>query len=70
MTTPSNGGAVEPGAINWRKSSASSSHNSDCIEVASTLDATLVRDSKNRSILALSFPSHSWFHFLDSAKNH
>lgn len=58
----SNGGdaCVE---IGWRTSSYSS-NGGDCVEVAPTLDAVLVRDSKDRTGPALTVPTPAWHAFL------
>jgi len=52
----------------WRKSSHSS-NGSNCVEVASTPDATLARDSKNPTGPTLRFPQTSWVGFLAQAQH-
>jgi hypothetical protein len=49
-------------AVTWRKSSFSESGN--CVEVAFTEAAVLVRDSKDTRGPVLSFPSADWAAFL------
>jgi hypothetical protein len=48
---------------NWRKSRRSIA-NGDCAEVASSADAVFIRDTKNRSQHALSYPAVSWHSFV------
>jgi hypothetical protein len=48
------------GALNWRKSSYSSSNGGDCVEVATTPRTIAVRDSKNPGGGALAFSRVSW----------
>ncbi|MGH3794707.1 MAG: DUF397 domain-containing protein [Pseudonocardiaceae bacterium] len=55
-----NGNCVEVG---WRTSSYSVG-NGDCVEVATTPDAVLVRDSKDRDGPALTVPATTWRAFL------
>jgi hypothetical protein len=55
-----NGGCVEVG---WRTSSYSNG-GAACVEVAPAPDAVLVRDSKNRTGPALTFPTPAWHAFL------
>jgi len=51
----------------WRKSSRSG-NGANCVEVASTPDATMTRDSKNPTGPTLRFAQASWVGFLDRAK--
>jgi Domain of unknown function (DUF397) len=44
----------------WRKSSYSGGSGGDCIEVADTVGAVMVRDTKNRDALTLVFPPRAW----------
>jgi hypothetical protein len=53
----------------WRKSSASSGHNANCVEMALTPSAMLIRDSKNHTGSTLSFPRDTWVSFLHSTRN-
>lgn len=49
----------------WRKSSFSSgTDGSACVEVAVTLDAVAIRDSKNAAGPRLEFPLPHWQQFL------
>ncbi|GGU45503.1 hypothetical protein GCM10010178_42400 [Lentzea flava] len=56
---------VQPDNLEWRKSSYSSKHNDECVEVALPGDA-LVRDSKNPKGAVLGFTSAAWATFLHS----
>lgn len=53
----------------WRKSSYSSSHSSDCVEVGFGRDEIAVRDSKNPDGPALSFPAATFTAFLTATKH-
>ena len=44
-------------ASNWRKSSYSGANGGECVEVASTADAVMVRDTTDRGGHALSVPA-------------
>jgi hypothetical protein len=48
----------------WRKSSHSGSGDNDCVEVALTVDAAGVRDSKNTDGPELAFPASTWRDFV------
>jgi Domain of unknown function (DUF397) len=51
----------------WRKSSRSTSQG-NCVEVAQLpSQVTAVRDSKNPTAPALTFPTPTWSHFLHQA---
>lgn len=52
---------------NWRKSSYSTSSN-NCVEVASTANGILVRDSKDPASLILAFSPQSWAGFIRAVK--
>ncbi|WP_424568740.1 DUF397 domain-containing protein [Streptomyces sp. CH-036] len=59
------GGAFEP---RWFKSSYSDSSNSnECVEVATALDAVLVRDSKNTQGPCLALAPTAWAAFVPYA---
>jgi Domain of unknown function (DUF397) len=65
----SNGGGdcVEVGA--WRKSSHSGNGGTDCVEVGDvSLDAVLVRDTKDRDGAALAFSAGAWRTFVASLR--
>ena len=47
----------------WRKSSYSGSSGGNCVEVAGTVGAVMVRDTKNRDALTLAFPPRAWAAF-------
>lgn len=48
----------------FRKSSYSTSHGQDCVEVADAPGASAVRDTMNRQQGHLEFPSAEWTAFL------
>ncbi|MEV6681318.1 DUF397 domain-containing protein [Streptomyces erythrochromogenes] len=51
--------------LEWFKSSYSDSSNiNDCVEVANTPGAILVRDSKDTTRTHLAFGSHAWAGFV------
>ncbi|MBV2363943.1 DUF397 domain-containing protein [Streptomonospora nanhaiensis] len=50
----------------FRTSSYTRSEN--CVEVADAPGASAVRDSKNRQIGVIQFPSAEWIHFLGAVK--
>jgi len=49
--------------LNWRKSRASD-NTADCVEISSTADAVLVRDSRDRSGALLTFLPAQWSAFV------
>ncbi|MFJ2583517.1 DUF397 domain-containing protein [Streptomyces sp. NBC_00376] len=54
--------------LEWFKSSYSDSSNSnECVEVATTPDVVLVRDSKNAQGARLAFASGAWAGFVSYA---
>jgi hypothetical protein len=53
----------------WRKSSYSNSQGGDCVEVASTGMAVLVRDSKAPDSGRLALSAHEWDAFLTGVRN-
>ncbi|MEY9944083.1 DUF397 domain-containing protein [Kitasatospora sp. GAS1066B] len=53
--------------VAWVKSSHSNNEGGECIEVAATPTTIHVRDSKDKTGPALSFPSPSWTAFLTLA---
>jgi hypothetical protein len=52
----------------WRKSTASTSDNNNCLEVALTPDLVLVRDSKHATGPDLTFASSMWAAFVDTLR--
>ncbi|MEV7613843.1 DUF397 domain-containing protein [Streptomyces sp. NPDC089799] len=55
--------------VAWRKSSYSDGGDiNDCVEVATTLAAVLVRDSKDTAIPHLSFSPAAWGGFVTAAR--
>ena len=55
-------------AGNWRTASYSGSNGGECVEVASTDEAVLVRDTKNRAGATLSVPASAWQAFSTAMK--
>ncbi|GAA1861075.1 DUF397 domain-containing protein [Actinomadura bangladeshensis] len=58
------------GSVHWRKSSYSTEHGTNCVEVAAlgTSGSVGARDSKNPSGPVLSFTPASWDAFLGEIK--
>ena len=52
----------------WRKSTRSIA-NGDCAEVASSSDGVAIRDTKDRSKLALRYPANSWRMFVSDVRS-
>ncbi|HEY2264932.1 MAG TPA: DUF397 domain-containing protein [Streptosporangiaceae bacterium] len=48
------------GALNWRKSSYSTSNGGDCVEVATTSHMVAVRDSKDPAGAVVTVNLNSW----------
>jgi hypothetical protein len=48
---------------NWRKSTYSGANGGDCIEVSDAARAVLVRDSKDRDGVTLTFGPQAWRDF-------
>lgn len=44
----------------WRKSSYSSGNGGNCVEIGHATNAVLVRDTKNRDGVTLTFSASSW----------
>ncbi|MFF1923241.1 DUF397 domain-containing protein [Streptomyces sp. NPDC058221] len=60
--------AGDDSRLEWFKSSYSDSSNSnECVEVAATTDAVLVRDSKHAQGPRLAFASGAWADFTSYA---
>jgi hypothetical protein len=55
-------------AGNWRTASYSGANGGECVEVASTDEAVMVRDTKNRAGATLSVPAHAWQAFIAAVK--
>ena len=55
-------------AGNWRTSSYSGANGGECVEVATTADTVLVRDSKNRTGNVLSVSASAWRAFVSAVK--
>ncbi|MEV2275709.1 DUF397 domain-containing protein [Nocardiopsis sp. NPDC049922] len=51
---------VANGWQNWRKSSYSGGHGGECVEVADRPGAAAVRDTRNRELGHLAYPSAEW----------
>jgi Domain of unknown function (DUF397) len=59
----------ESAPVAWRKSSASTGNNGDCVEVAFAEDGVLVRHSRNPSGPMLLFTPSEWRAFVTGAQN-
>jgi Domain of unknown function (DUF397) len=60
----------DPGAVRWKKSSASYA-NGDCVEIASLPDGRVgIRDSKDPDGPVLQFSASEWRAFLSGAASH
>ncbi|TDD62785.1 DUF397 domain-containing protein [Actinomadura darangshiensis] len=59
-----------PGRLYWRKSSRSTEHGTNCVEVAAPVMSKriLTRDSKDPSGPALGFTRAEWSAFMGEAK--
>jgi hypothetical protein len=57
------------GALSWRKSSYSGNNGGNCVEVATTPGAVLVRDTKNQHEPALALSAGTWRAFADRTRN-
>ena len=55
-------------AGNWRTASYSGANGGECVEVASTDEAVMVRDTKNRAGATLSVPANAWQTFIAAMK--
>ncbi|MEU8514759.1 DUF397 domain-containing protein [Kitasatospora sp. NPDC048722] len=53
--------------MKWFKSSYSTTDGGECVEVAASPSAVLVRDSKDKTGPALSFSPAAWAAFVDFA---
>ncbi|WP_406493260.1 DUF397 domain-containing protein [Streptomyces sp. NBC_00846] len=53
-----------PADNSWFKSSYSSNEGGECIEVANTEEAVLIRDSKDASLPHLTLTHTGWKHFV------
>jgi hypothetical protein len=51
--------------VAWRKSSFSGTGTGNCVEVAVTVEAVAIRDSKNSDGPHLEFPHPHWHQFLN-----
>ncbi|MFD6094870.1 DUF397 domain-containing protein [Nocardiopsis flavescens] len=52
----------------FRKASYSTAHGQDCVEVGDLPGVSAVRDTQNRSLGTLVFPSSEWSGLLSAAK--
>jgi hypothetical protein len=55
-------------AGNWRTASYSGANGGECVEVASTDEAVMVRDTKNRAGATLTVPATAWQAFIAAMK--
>ena len=53
---------------NWRKSTYSDSTGGQCVEIASSANAILVRDTTDRDGYTLTVPDGAWARFTDSLR--
>jgi hypothetical protein len=53
--------------LNFRKSSYSGGQTQDCVEVADIPGASAVRDTQNRDLGVIAFPSAEWAALLHAA---
>ena len=53
---------------NWRKSSYSGDNGGACVEIASSAQVVLVRDTTNRSGPVVTFSADAWRSFTTSTK--
>jgi hypothetical protein len=52
----------------WRKSSYSGANGGECVEVATTTDSVLVRDTRDRDGNLLNVPARAWRAFVSTLK--
>ena len=57
-----------PDNFEYRKSSYSSANGPECVEVGDPPGVSAVRDTRNRHLGALLFPSNEWNNLLTAAK--
>jgi hypothetical protein len=55
-------------ASNWRKSSYSGDNGGACVEIASSAEAVLVRDTAHRSGPVVTFTADAWRTFTATVK--
>lgn len=55
--------------IAWRKSSYSGGGGGNCVEIADSPGTTAVRDTQNRELGHLSYPSAEWNRLVLTLKN-
>jgi hypothetical protein len=58
----------DKGLAQWRKSTYSSNGGGNCVEVASSVPAVLVRDTTNRDGGTLTFTADAWQRFASGLK--
>lgn len=59
---------MESTPSHWRKSSYSGNQGGDCVEVAETASRVHIRDTQNRSLGHLTFPSSDWGALLSALR--
>lgn len=57
-------------SLTWRRSSYSTSNGGNCVEVAATLHAVAVRDSKDPCAATLAFTRGKWLAFTHRIRVH
>ena len=53
---------------NWRKSSYSGDNGGACVEITSSAEVVLVRDTSDRGGPVVTFPAEAWQSFTTSIK--
>lgn len=62
-------GYTDHNRLRWHKSSYSGGNGGDCVEVAETPEAVLIRDTKHRDLGHLDFSPTEWATFLANLKH-
>ncbi|CAL9327394.1 hypothetical protein SUDANB121_00003 [Nocardiopsis dassonvillei] len=60
---------LRPEDFEYRKSSYSSANGPECVEVGDLPGVSAVRDTRNRHLGALLFPSNEWNNLLAATKS-
>ncbi|MFL1427493.1 MULTISPECIES: DUF397 domain-containing protein [unclassified Nocardiopsis] len=59
---------LHPEDFEYRKSSYSSAHGQECVEVGDLPGVSAVRDTRHRELGALLFPSDEWSNLVTATK--